>query len=141
MSEDKGAVVKQRTTPYFRLVLEGEEGVPAREWKLCYDYRAIGKIEEATGLDLKKFESWKEISSGKHFPHIVWGGLNRYNPEVTLDEVIDVLNPEAQRLLSDAIFELMFPGVREAVLKQMEAERTGATASPNVPTETPRTTV
>ena len=51
----------------------------------------------------------------------------------------DVLNPECQRLLSDAIFELMFPGVREAYQKQLEAidaKGTGATADPNVPAVT-----
>jgi hypothetical protein len=133
MAEQK-LVVKARVTPYFTLMLDGEDGTEPREWRLCYDYKAIARIEEATGLDVKKLDQWAKISSGKQFPQIVWGGLNRYNPEVTLDEVVDVLNPEAQRLLSDAIFDLLFPGVVEAFLKM---KATGETASPNVEPETP----
>ena len=129
------SVIKTAITPYFRLVIDNEDGTE-KTWKLCYDYRSIAAIEGATGLDLKKIEAWKSISSGKQFPQIVHGGLHRYNPEVTLDDVLDMLNPQAQRLLSDEIFNLMFPGVVEAYRKAQE-EGTGATASPNV--ETPVT--
>ena len=129
--------VKTRVTPHFTLVIDGEDGTPAKTWRLCYTYKAIAKIEEATGLDLKKIDQWAKISSGKQFPQIVWGGLDKFNPEVTLEEVIDVLNPEAQRLLSDEIFNLMFPGVKEAFEKQLAAEASGATASPNAPMGTP----
>jgi hypothetical protein len=119
--------IKTRITPHFSLVIDNEDGTPPKVWKLCYTYKAIAKIEEAIGLDLKRFEAWKDISSGKHFPTIVWGGLDRFNPEVTLDEVLAVLNPEAQRLLSDAIFDLMFPGVKEAYEKSLKED-----TSPNV---------
>jgi hypothetical protein len=129
------SIIKTCVTPYFKLVIDNEDGTE-KVWRLCYDYRSIALIEDATGLDLKKIESWKSISSGKQFPQVVHGGLHRYNPEVTLDNVLDMLNPQAQRLLSDEIFNLMFPGVVEAYRKAQE-EETGATASPNV--ETPAT--
>lgn len=129
--------LKARVTPHFTLELDSEDGSPNKVWKLCYDYKAIAKIEEATGLDVKKIDQWASISSGRQFPQVVWGGLNRYNPDVTLEQVIDVLNPEAQRMLSDAIFDLLFPGVVEAWKKAEAAAKTGATADPNVPTETP----
>lgn len=132
------STIKTKVTPHFRLEIDAEDGSAPKVWKLCYDYRAIAKIEEAIGIDLKKIEAWKELSSGKHFPQIVWGGLNRYNPEVTLEEVIDVLNPEAQVLLSAEIFNLMFPGVREAVARKLKEIESGATADPNVQTETPK---
>ncbi len=109
-----------RTTPHFSLVIDAEDGTPVKTWKLCYTYKAIAKIEETTGIDLKKIEDWKDISSGKHFPVIVWGGLDKFNPEVSLDDVRDILNPEAQRLLSDEIFNLMFPGVKEAYEKSLQ---------------------
>jgi hypothetical protein len=130
--------IKARTTPHFSLIIDGEDGTPTKTWKLCYTYKTIAKIEEATGIDLKKFEDWQKISSGKDFPKIVWGGLDKFNPAVTLDEVINVLNPEAQRILSDEIFELMFPGVKEAYEKQMAEKASGATASPNAMTEIPK---
>jgi hypothetical protein len=124
------SIIKTCITPHFTLVIDNEDGT-SKTLKLCYDYRSIAAIEDATGLDIKKIESWKSISSGKQFPQIVWGGLRRYNPETTLDEVLDFLNPQAQRLLSDEIFTLMFPGVVEAWEKQKEAEAAGETASPN----------
>jgi hypothetical protein len=129
------SLVKARTTPHFTLEIDTDDGATApKVWKLAYTYRAIAKIEEAIGKDIKKIEDWKDLSSGKDFPVIVWGGLDKYNPEVTLDEVKDMLNPEAQRLLSDAIFELCFPGIKEAYEKA--AKESGATANPNPQTGT-----
>jgi hypothetical protein len=129
-------VIRSKVIDHFTLVLDKEDGSEPKKWKLVYDYRAIAAIEDAIGRDLKKIEAWKDLSSGKHFPQIVLGGLRKHNPEVTLDEVLDVLNPEAQRLLSDAIFDLMFPTVREALEKFQKEKDTGASASPNVPTAT-----
>jgi hypothetical protein len=123
--------IKTRVTPHFSLIIDNEDGTPPKVWRLCYTYKAIAKIEEATGLDLKKIDEWGKISSGKHFPMIVWGGLDKFNPEVTLEQVVEILNPEAQRHLSDKIFELMFPGVREAYEKALEQKAKGATADPN----------
>jgi hypothetical protein len=123
--------IKTRTTDHFTLQIESEDGREPRIWKLCYDYRAIAKIEEAIGKDIKRIADWVNLSSGKDFPTIVWGGLNRYNPEVSLDQVIDILNPDAQRLLSDKIFDMMFPQVREAFEKLQKEKEAGATASPN----------
>ena len=137
MTKKKEVVVKSSVIDHFSLVLDNEDGTPSKAWKLCYDYRALAKIEQATGLDIKKIEDWKDLSSGKHFPTIVWGGLNRFNPEVTLDEVMDILNPDAQRLLSDAIFNLMFPGVVEAYEKLTKEK--GDPNSPNAVTATPTT--
>jgi hypothetical protein len=126
------SVIKTCITPYFKLVIDMEDGT-TKEWRLAYDYRSIALIEEATGLDLKKIEAWKSISSGTQFPQIVHGGLHRYNPEVTLDDVLDILNPSAQRLLSDEIFNLMFPGIAEAWAKTQKEQ--GASESPNVQTQ------
>jgi hypothetical protein len=126
--------IKTRVTPHFTLILDSEDGSAAKTWKLCATYKAIAKIEDATRLDLKKVADWPKISSGRDFPKIVHGLLEKFNPEVTLDEVLEVLNPEAQRLLSDEIFSLMFPGVVDALKKQQDA---GATADPNPQTASP----
>jgi len=129
-------VVQSMCTDYFNIVINGEDaaGNPTKKtWKLCFDYRSIAKIEKTIGRDIKKIEAWKNLSSGTDFPAIVHGGLNRYHPDVTLDEVLDVLNPAAQRVLSDEIFYLMFPGMREVIEKQAE---TGAAVDPNPPAAT-----
>jgi hypothetical protein len=91
--------------------------------------KAIAKIEATTKRDLKRVEGWKDISSGVEFPQIVWCCLNRYNPDVTLNDVLNYLNPAAQHQLADALFELSFPGILEAVKKHKETEGT----SPNAP--------
>jgi len=129
--------VQSMCTDYFNIVINDEDAAgnsTKKIWKLCYDYRAIAKIEKTIGRDIKKIEAWKDLSSGTDFPAIVHGGLNRYHPDVTIDQVLDVLNPAAQRILSDEIFYLMFPGMREVIEKQAE---TGATADPNPLTATP----
>jgi hypothetical protein len=126
--------LKMRVTPHFTLVLDAEDGTEPKSWKLAYTYKAIARIEEAIGKDIKKIADWNGLSSGKEFPVIVWGGLEKFNPEVTLDEVREILNPEAQRALSDIIFELMFPGAAAAYQKILADEKVaGATADPNVP--------
>lgn len=130
-------VIKARITPHITLELDAEDGTAPRVWKLAYTYKAIAKIEEAIGKDIKRVHAWQDVSSGKDFPVIVWGGLDKFNPEVTLDEVTEVLNPEAQRLLSDRIFDLMFPGVIAAYKRSLED--TGATANPNALTGTTTT--
>lgn len=136
----KESVIKTSITPHFSLLIDKEDGSEPITWKLCLDYNAIARIEDAIGKDLKKIEDWKDISSGKDFPQIVWGSLHRYNPDVTLDEVKDMLNPECQRLLSDALFEMAFPGVSEAYQKALAAEKeTGETADPNEQTATQST--
>jgi hypothetical protein len=126
-------IVQSLVTPTVDIVICGEDAAgneTKRTWKLCLDYRALAKIEATTKRDLKKIENWKDISSGVEFPQIIWCCLGRYNSDVTLDDVLDNLNPQAQRILSDALFELTFPGVTE-VWKKQKDDKAGATAIPN----------
>jgi hypothetical protein len=128
-------IVQSVVTPTVSIVINGEDlagNTTQKIWKLCCDYRALAKIETATKRDLKKIENWKDISSGSEFPVIIHCCLGRYSPDVTLDEVIDNLNPQAQNMLSDALFELTFPGVTAAWVKA----KTEGTL-PNAPTVTP----
>lgn len=123
--------LKTRVTPHFSLTIVPDDGEEPKEWKLAYTYKAIAKIEETIHKDIKRIADWSTLSSGKDWPVVVWGGLDRFNPEVTLDEVIEVLNPEVQRQLEDIIFELLYPGVIEATKKALEEKEKGATADPN----------
>lgn len=129
-------ILKSKVADFFTLVIDSEDGSEPKKWKLVYDYRAIAAIEDAIDRDIKKIEDWKDLSSGKHFPHIVYGGLRKYHPDVTLEQVLDILNPEAQRILSDKIFDLMFPGAKEAYEKFQKEQTTGATADPNASART-----
>ena len=125
--------IQSTVTPEIRLTVHSEDSTgkeTSKTWRLVFDYRAIAKAEEATGRDLKKITAWKDVSSGNDFPKIVHAGLTRYHKDVTLDEVIDSLNPMAQRLLSDEIFFYMFPGMRELVEKEEKEGPVGQSENP-----------
>jgi len=126
--------IKSRVLDHFTVEVDAEDGKPPKVWKLCYRYRDIALIEEKIGKDIKNIETWtKAFSSGKDIPYIVWGGLRKFNPEVTEDEVLDILNPDIQIALSNAVIELLFPGVKEAAEKAAKALDG---TSPNVETAT-----
>jgi hypothetical protein len=125
-------VLKLAITPHFRVSIDKEDGT-TEEWRLCLDYRSLALIEDEVGLDLKNWEVWQSISN-KQFPQIVHGSLRRFNPEVSLDQVLDVLSPGVQRIVSDELLYLCFPDAREAFKKFQAAKETGATDQGNVPT-------
>jgi hypothetical protein len=116
----------------FVLTTSDEQGQPVTNtYKLIFDYRAIKRAEEALGIDLKDFSQWKNVKSSMT-PVLVHAGLAKFHPAVTLDEVIDSLNPESQGKIQDAIFELLFPGVIEKIQKlKAEQDKAEGTASPN----------
>jgi hypothetical protein len=99
-----------------------EQGNPVTTtWKLAYEYRAIKRAEESIKVDLKSFEAWKTVSSAMT-PQLVHAGLSKFHPDVTLDEVMDKLNPAVQRPVHEAIFEFLFPGILDAMKKVQETE-------------------
>jgi hypothetical protein len=107
---------------YIELILNStdEQGNPAsKTYKLCYDYRAIKRAEEALGVDLKDFTQWKDVKSHMT-PQLIHAGLAKFHPDATLDEVTDLLNPSSQAVIQDAVFELLFPGVIEKLRKAKE---------------------
>jgi len=145
--------IKAHVAPYFKVELV-DPRLPSRRvvnllrslvglkptsvvttWKLCYDYNAIARIEELTGLDLLNIESWKEVGS-KHFPVIVHCGLARYQPKITLPEVISKLDPVVQTPIQNTIIYMLFPGFREWVEKQAKEKDQGGPNRPNGRMET-----
>ena len=120
--------VQSAVIPHIELVINdvNEQGEAiVKKFKLVYDYRAIARAEEALGIDLKSFEAWKRITSSMT-PKLVHAGLAKYHSDITLDYLLDVLNPTVQRSLQDALFEFLFPGVLEAMKKlQAENEKSG----------------
>lgn len=130
----KETTIQSVVTPTVSIVVNGEDaaGNPTKKaWKLCLDYRALAKIEDETGLDLKLPKTWDGLSSGKMFPKIIWCCLTRYSPEVTLEEVIDNLNPAAHQYLRATLLELTFPGFLEEASKQVKADEHKAGVRPN----------
>jgi hypothetical protein len=129
----KAVEVQSPDLGYINLVLNSTDadGSPiSTTYKLCFDYRGIKRFDDATGIDLKDFTQWAKVKSS-HTPELVHAGLTKFHREVTLDEVLDLLNPSVQAAVQDVSFELLFPGVLEK-LKQAKAE---AESIPNVPAE------
>jgi hypothetical protein len=125
---------KSKVIDHYSLILDAEDGTQPVVWKMCFDFGALARFEELTGIDPKKIASWP-IPSSK-FPELVWASLRRFNPEVTLAEVQDKLNPDAFHALYDEIFLMMFPVIRDEIKRQEQAKETGATADPNAATAT-----
>ena len=124
--------VTSAVIPHIELIVNdvNEQGESiVKSFKLVYDYRAIARAEEALGIDLKSFKAWEKITSSMT-PKLVHAGLAKYHPDVTLDYLLDVLNPTVQRSLQEALFEYLFPGVVEE-MKKFQAEQEKKTASPN----------
>lgn len=144
ISKHKTSIVKATSTPGIELevrYIDKESGDEVTEnWLLVYDYRAIARLKESTGQDLlRPSVAWEGITSGEHFPNIIWAGLHRYHPLVTLDEIIDRMNPAFQAELGRKIFNYLFPGflanLIEDAKKKAEAEAAGK--DPNAPTASP----
>ncbi len=121
---------------YVNLVLNSadEQGSPVtRTYKLSYEYRAIKRAEDSLGIDLKDFTQWSKVKSSMT-PQLIHAGLAKFHPDVTLDEVTDLLNPSVQAAVQDAIFELLFPGVLEKIQKrkaELDKAEAEGTTSPN----------
>jgi hypothetical protein len=130
MKQEK--LIQTMATPHIKLIIDSDDpAIPSKTWKLCLDYRALALIEEKTKRDLKRIEAWADLSSGKDWPIIIHACCQRYNSDVTLEDVYAVMNPQAQRELSDMLFEITFPGVTEAYKRLKEREQDGETAVPN----------
>src|SRR5579884_3683370 len=93
-----------------------------KTYKLVFDYAALYKFEQEHKRDLKKPEGWKDFPSSL-VPSLVYNGLRRNHPEITVNEVIGFLNPAAQSVLTDAIFELLFPGITAAINEAMKLKQ------------------
>jgi hypothetical protein len=109
---------------YVNLTVKTDGGETT--YKLTYDYAAIKRAEDSTGVDLKDFKEWSKIKSS-HTPALVHAGLHRHHSEVTLEQVTGFLHPATQVAVQNAIFELLFPGLREKI----EAAQTKEAQLPN----------
>jgi len=111
-----------------------DQGSPvSKTFKLLFDYRAIKRAEDELGIDLRDFSKWLDIVLKPSMtPALVHVGLAKYHPEVTLEEITDLLHPSAQGALQDAITELLFPGVLDKLRKAREDAEKEASV-PNVP--------
>jgi hypothetical protein len=124
-------IVKNHVLDHVTITVDAEDGSPSREWKLQYDYPAIMKCEEVTKLDLVNLAKWSELCSSKHFPAVVWAGLTKNQPTLTLDDVVKVLNPAMHEELASLIFRLLHPATWEQWHKKLVGKESGATADPN----------
>lgn len=111
--------------PYIELVINDrdEQGEPVtKTFKLCFDYRAIARAEDSIpGLDLKDWQRWKDLKSSDT-PKLIHAGLAKFHSDVTLEYLLDVLNPVAQEPILKALFDYLFPGLWDFLVKLKKEE-------------------
>ena len=68
--------------------------IKGKEYKLYYTNRSLINIEEQTGGTpfLSLLKDKEKMSSMRTISVLIWAGIN--NPEITVDDVIDNLNPK-----------------------------------------------
>lgn len=125
---------KLKLVDWFSIKLDHEDGTPRDEWKVCFDYASIARAEDLLKIDIKSFDVWPMPSS--KLPELVWCGLGRFNPNVTLEEVKEALTSVDHWRMFNEIYFMIHPWAREHSEK---LKRTGATADPNPQTATSKT--
>lgn len=59
--------------------------------KLVFDFNALCKLEETTGKNALRGETWSDLSA-LDVRALLWGALLRDDPELTLDQVGEFVN-------------------------------------------------
>jgi hypothetical protein len=80
------------------------------EYTLVLDFNAIAKALQHTGRDLTDIRNWENIS-GPEVSTVCWCAFNRFHPDVTLEQVREMLSPAQSNAVCDMLLEMCFPGV------------------------------
>jgi hypothetical protein len=131
----KETTIQSTVTPHVLIVIQKPDSTE-ETWKMCLDYRAIAKFESETGLDVKRPDTWEQITSGETFAKLVWCCLTRYSPHITFDDVLDNLNPAAHQYLRAALLELTFPGFLERAAQRITEQGASPNGQPDSQTKT-----
>lgn len=101
MAFDK-SVFAQLGAPSLTLTLtQGEFSV---DLKVCYDMKALALIKQKLGISM--FDR-KELASvdPSSWPVILWAGLQKYQGNVSVDEVAMIMNPGNYQLVVEKCIE------------------------------------
>lgn len=99
-----------------------------REFNLVMDFNAIAKAQELLGKDLVDVKNWQGLTSSETIT-ICWCAMQRFHPEITLDEVRGMLPPAASVEVSNMLLEMAFPGIIERIDKLMAEAQEKAKAA------------
>lgn len=101
MAFDK-SVFAQLGAPSLTLTLtQGEFSV---DLKLCYDMKAIGLVKQKLGISMFDREQMSTIDPSA-WATILWAGLQKYQGNVSIDEVAMIMNPGNYQLIVEKCLE------------------------------------
>jgi len=89
-------------------------------FNLVLDFNAIAMANAHLGRDLVMPESWQNLSSDQ-ITYICWCAVQRFHPDVTLEQVRAMLPPGQIGLVFTSLLEMCFPGIIERMEKAAAA--------------------
>lgn len=104
----------------------------AVSYSLVMDFNAIAKAEQETGKDLSSPSNWANLT-GYEVCKVCWCAFERFHPEVTLKEVLQMLAPAQSGAVMDLLFEMCFPGLIAKSIEARKKKEAEGESQPNPP--------
>lgn len=96
--------------------LDADLNETVKEYVLVLDMNAHAKVLELLDRDLTDVKAWQNLS-GADITTICWCAFERFQPDVTLKEVRQLLSPAQMGAVFNLLLELCFPGILERIAK------------------------
>lgn len=100
--------------------IEVDTGSEVKKYSLVMDFNAIAKAEELLKRDISQLASWKNMSASD-VAIVFWCGLQRFHPEVTLEDVHNWLAPAQRWQVFNMLIEQCFPGFIKNIEDKIES--------------------
>lgn len=98
-----GVVGSDPTLPDVELVVGGET------YRLAYDFNAVVKAEEATGVNL--LTSVMGVVTARSLRGLLWAALLKDKPDITIDKAGSLISPQNIPTIREAITTAWFGSV------------------------------
>jgi len=126
MAFDK-SVFAQLGAPSVTLTLtQGEISV---DLKVCYDMKAIGLVKQKLGVSMFNREELSAVDPSS-WPTILWAGLQKYQSNVSIDEVALVMNPGNFQLVVEKCIEAFTLTLPKELLEKTDDPKTETVTEP-----------
>lgn len=94
-----------------------------KTYLLVYDFDAIARAEEMTGLELLVGVDWQKINA-RRIRAMLYASMLRHQPKVTLDEVTDLIRVPNIPAIQDALVDTWFHSTTTPAANPQKPERT-----------------
>lgn len=136
----KSLEFKPAALSYATLKVKQLAGTPSdlheedKEYTLVADFNAIAKAQEHLGRDFTDISNWQGMT-GVDVVTLAWCTLDRFHPDVTLEQVRGMLPPQQTARVWELLVEMCFPGIleRAAAITNGNQEKPGPRAEVEIP--------